>query len=169
MMFSSFSNPLVLLELVLILKGMIFIICWQWYLCVQFLRWCACTLGCTWHEQPGLLRLTNFVAGGNCTAVQNAVQLTQLTYGRFKVSNSLRWYIWDTSEFLTCLIEKFGASISSVVTWHSVNRVIYVAKRLTAASSIASYQANKMRQGGGPRSEKWLHGLTPEGSAVSSG
>ena len=44
-----------------------------------------------------------------------------------------------------------AASISSVVTWLSINRVIDVAKRLTAASSIAG--AN-VRQGGIPRSAK---------------
>ena len=59
-----------------------------------------------------------------------------------------------------------AVSISSVVTWLSVNRVIDVAKRLTAASSIASWLANNIRQGGDPRSAKWLHGLTLEDSAV---
>ena len=59
-----------------------------------------------------------------------------------------------------------AASISSVVTWLSVNRVIDVAKRLTAASSIAGKLANNVRQGGVPRSAKWLHGLTVEDSAV---
>ena len=53
-----------------------------------------------------------------------------------------------------------AASISSVVTWLSVNRVIDVAKRLRAASSIASKLADNVRQGGVPQSAKWLHGLT---------
>ena len=58
------------------------------------------------------------------------------------------------------------ASISSEVTWLSVKRVIDVAKRLTAASSIAGKLAGNVRQGGIPRSAKWLHGLTLEDSAV---
>ena len=41
----------------------------------QLLR-CACTFGCTWHEQQSFLRLIDLVAGRNCATIQNAAQLT---------------------------------------------------------------------------------------------
>ena len=87
-------------------------------------------------------------------------------YSRLKVSDSLRWYIWDTSEFLTCLI---GGSInlvcSDLAQCQSSNRCCQ-----TVDSSLFHYKlaSNKKRQGGGPRSVKWLHGRTLEDSAVSS-
>ena len=121
----------------------------RWHLCVQFTWWCACTYSCTRHEQQWFLRLANFVAGSNCATVQNAAQLTQLTHGSLKVSDSLRWF-WDTSEFLTCLIEKFGGSINLVCSdLAQCQSRIDVAKRLTAASSRLA--ANNVRQGDIPR------------------
>ena len=46
--------------------------------------------GCMWQKQYGFLRLAHFVAGGDCATIQDTAKLA---YGRFKVSDPLRWDI----------------------------------------------------------------------------
>ena len=65
-----------------------------------------------WQKQYGFLRLAHFVAGRDCTTIQDTANLAKLAYGSFKVSDLLRWDILDTLKLLACLVEQFGGSIN---------------------------------------------------------
>ena len=54
--------------------------------------------------QNGFLRLGYFVTGRYCTTIQYTADLAGLAYGRFKVSDSLRWDTLYALEFLACLL-----------------------------------------------------------------
>ena len=83
-----------------------------------------------------------------------------------KVSDSLRWYIWDTSEFLTCLIKKFGSInliCSDLAQCQTSNRCCQ-----TVDSSLFHYRQASEQCKTGRCSTVCENGLSQKGYAACS-
>ena len=77
---------------------------------VSFIRRRTRSFFSTWQKQKRFLCLTDFVAGWDCAAAQDATQLAELSRGIVKVSNPLSRDVWNATEFLACFLQKFGGS-----------------------------------------------------------
>ena len=86
-----------------------------------------------------VLRLANFVTGGDCATIQNTAQLAKLAYGSFEVNDPLGWDILDTLKLLACLVEQLGCSINFTGTDLTVSliRVWYATDSQTLATVVA--------------------------------
>jgi len=62
--------------------------------------------------QYGFLRLDYFVTSRYRTTIQYTADLAELAYGRFKVSDSLRWDTLYALEFLACFLSEFRGFIN---------------------------------------------------------